>query len=93
MTTRVPSERAYSDWTVLLVEDRAELLELHREILASVGPRVVTAASGEEALARHESADPPVDAIFSDVDLPGISSSRTFPSTPMSLPNTSSHRA
>jgi PAS domain S-box-containing protein len=56
--------------TVLLVEDNAEVREVARERLESLGYRVEEAAHGAAALERLE-AGPSPDAVFSDVVMPG----------------------
>ncbi|HEX8308334.1 MAG TPA: PAS domain S-box protein [Allosphingosinicella sp.] len=57
--------------SVLLVEDNDHVREFACHLLDELGYRVVTASSGEEALERLESE--PVDILFSDVVMPGLS--------------------
>jgi CheY-like chemotaxis protein len=57
--------------TVLLVEDNDHVREFARHLLDELGYRVVTAASAEEALERLGTE--PVDLLFSDVVMPGLS--------------------
>jgi PAS domain S-box-containing protein len=56
---------------VLLVEDSPQVREFAQELLADLHCNVVAAASGEEALRRLE--EQPVDLVFSDVVMPGMS--------------------
>ena len=57
--------------TVLLVEDNDHVREFACNLLDELGYRVVTAASAEEALERLGAQ--PVDLLFSDVVMPGLS--------------------
>jgi PAS domain S-box-containing protein len=57
--------------SVLLVEDNDHVREFACHLLDELGYRVVTAASGEEALERLESER--FDILFSDVVMPGLS--------------------
>ena len=57
--------------TVLLVEDNLHVREFAEHLLADLGYRVLSAESGEEALAMLEREDP--DIVFTDVVMPGLS--------------------
>jgi PAS domain S-box-containing protein len=57
--------------TVLLVEDNAQVRQFAESLLDDLGCEVISAASGEEALRLLESR--PVDLVFSDVVMPGMS--------------------
>ena len=57
--------------SVLLVEDNDHVREFAHHLLDELGYKVVSAASGEEALERLEV--DPVDLLFSDVVMPGLS--------------------
>jgi PAS domain S-box-containing protein len=57
--------------SVLLVEDNDHVREFARHLLDELGYRVVSAASGEEALESLEAET--VDILFSDVVMPGLS--------------------
>ncbi|HET9640999.1 MAG TPA: PAS domain S-box protein [Allosphingosinicella sp.] len=57
--------------SVLLAEDNDHVREFAHHLLDELGYRVVSAASGEEALERLEAV--PVDILFSDVVMPGLS--------------------
>ncbi len=64
-------EKPPSGLSVLLVEDNDHVREFACHLLDELGYRVLTAASGEEALERLESES--VEILFSDVVMPGMS--------------------
>jgi signal transduction histidine kinase/CheY-like chemotaxis protein len=76
-TRRLPAAAAASDmrvpegWRVLLVEDNPELAAVTREVLAAAGCLVSTAGSADAAQAALDAPDPGVDAVLSDVRMPG----------------------
>jgi CheY-like chemotaxis protein len=53
------------------VEDNAEVSAFARDLLEDLGCTVFTVASGDEALDQLE--ETPVDVVFSDVVMPGLS--------------------
>ena len=57
--------------TILLVDDEAAIVRAVRTVLAANGYRVITAASGEEALAIYGRRDPEIDVVVMDLGLPG----------------------
>jgi PAS domain S-box-containing protein len=57
--------------SVLLVEDNAQVRRFAEDLLRDLGCEVVAAESGEEALERL--ANEPIDLLFSDVVMPGMS--------------------
>jgi PAS domain S-box-containing protein len=57
---------------VLVVEDEASILEATRRVLASHGYRVLTAASGEDALAVAAREPEPLDVLLTDVMMPNM---------------------
>ena len=59
--------------TVLLVEDEAVVRSMTRQMLRRDGWNVIEAGSGDEALQLLESMVTPIDALVSDVVMPGIS--------------------
>ncbi len=59
--------------TVLVVEDEAPVRELTRRILSAAGYRVVTAASGGDALLECERRGNDVDLLLTDVVMPRMS--------------------
>jgi CheY-like chemotaxis protein len=66
------SDAAAGDETVLLVEDEDLVRKVVSRILERAGYRVLVAGSGAEALAMCERAPTPVDALVSDVIMPGM---------------------
>jgi signal transduction histidine kinase/CheY-like chemotaxis protein len=64
--------------TVLLVDDDAAVCEVAREFLTRGGFRVLTAASGGEAVARVREAGASIDAVVLDLVLPDLSGEQTF---------------
>ena len=71
----VPQERARTDFpkglVVLLVEDNTEVRNFAEDLLRDMGCEVFSAADGVEALRLLETE--PVDLVFSDVVMPGMS--------------------
>jgi PAS domain S-box-containing protein len=59
--------------TILVVEDEESLREVAREVLESSGYRVLTAASGKEALSVAAAHPEPVRLLLTDVVMPGMS--------------------
>ena len=57
--------------TILVVEDSDDVLELARGHLSKLGYTVLTARSGEEALAAWDAAGGRVDLLFTDIVMPG----------------------
>ena len=66
------------DETILLVDDEAMILEIGEQLLAKLGYRVLTAASGKEALQRFKSASENIDLVILDLIMPGFSGGETF---------------
>ena len=58
--------------TVLAVDDDPAMLELVEEVLRPLGYRVLSAASGEEALEMAASQEERIDLLLTDVVLPKI---------------------
>ena len=58
--------------TVLAVDDDPTMLELVKELLTPMGYKVLSAASGEEALEMTASQQEKIDLLLVDVILPGI---------------------
>ena len=69
----VSGRRAPGPGTVLMVEDEESLRTVVDRILADEGYRVLTASSGEEALALADAEPGPIDLLVSDVVLGGMS--------------------
>ncbi len=59
--------------TILLVEDESGLRDLATRMLRSVGYDVICVSNGEEALAAMEGRGRPVNLLFTDVVMPGMS--------------------
>jgi PAS domain S-box-containing protein len=68
-----PRRRKYSRGTVLVVEDEERVRRLTCRILESCGFGVVEAADGQTALDLLHGGETPVDALVSDVVMPGMS--------------------
>jgi PAS domain S-box-containing protein len=62
--------------TVLLVDDEPPLLEVGRRILGGAGYQVLTAQSGEEALASLQGPDRRADLVILDLSMPGMGGHR-----------------
>ena len=58
--------------TVLAVDDDPAMLELVEEVLTPLGYKVLSAASGEEALEMATSQQEKIDLLLTDVVLPGM---------------------
>src|ERR1700741_300660 len=64
--------------TILLVEDNEDLREAAREILVSLGYRVITAGDGEEAVRAFEAHAKEIDLLFVDVVLPKLNGPEAY---------------
>ena len=58
--------------TILVAEDSAEVLDYSCKILTSLGYRILTASSGEEALQVAEAHTGEIQLLMTDVILPGM---------------------
>lgn len=58
--------------TVLAVDDDPSMLDLLEEVLKPLGYKVLSAASGEEALEKAASCQDKIDLLLTDVVLPGM---------------------
>ncbi|MCB2187445.1 MAG: PAS domain S-box protein [Deltaproteobacteria bacterium] len=67
-----PTDLLGGSETILLVDDEAPLREIGARVLASLGYRVLTAASGEEAVARYQLEGSDIDLVIMDMGMPGI---------------------
>jgi CheY-like chemotaxis protein len=72
----VRAKAAGATGTILVVEDQGPVRALATRILQVGGYTVLEAASGEEALAVEASHVGPIDLVFTDVVLPGMSGHR-----------------
>jgi CheY-like chemotaxis protein len=68
-----PSQLAQGSKTILLVDDETDIRELAALTLEEHGYRVLTAADAEEALLLGEKHGRDIDALVTDVMMPGIS--------------------
>jgi signal transduction histidine kinase/ActR/RegA family two-component response regulator len=68
-----PPEARSVSGTVMVVEDEAAVRELTTRVLERKGYRVIAVENGEQALAALEAADEPIDALVTDVVMPGLS--------------------
>ncbi|MGQ9618777.1 MAG: PAS domain S-box protein [Candidatus Aminicenantia bacterium] len=59
--------------TILVVEDEKEILELLKEVLESLGYKIITASRREEAVMKVEGCEGKIDLLLTDVVLPGTS--------------------
>ncbi len=64
--------------TLLLVDDEEIILEVTRQMLETLGHRVLVAKSGTEAVERYSAHQDSVDAVILDMIMPGMSGSETF---------------
>jgi len=63
---------------VLLVDDEAMVLEVNRDMLESLGYRVLAAGSGQEAIAVYMEKKEQIDLVILDMIMAGISGGETF---------------
>jgi CheY-like chemotaxis protein/anti-sigma regulatory factor (Ser/Thr protein kinase) len=74
MLAEARDQNSLAGLTVLAVEDQPDMLEYLRRVLEEQGARVISAASGAEALdaVRHAWSDGGVDLFLSDLGMPGM---------------------
>lgn len=74
------SEKTWAGETaqVLLVDDDDSILDVNREILETLGYKVLIAQSGEQALGIYESHHEKIDLIILDFVMPGMDGEETF---------------
>lgn len=75
--TMIKPEVPAGNETVLVVEDKAEVLDFCHDVLTQAGYIVLTAASGEEALAVSEHYEDQIHLLITDVILPGMNGRTT----------------
>ena len=73
-------------WTVLAVDDEPNILAALRRLLRSTGWRILTAGHAEEALALL--AKEPVDAVLSDMRMPGMDGVQLLERVSLGWPST-----
>jgi two-component system cell cycle sensor histidine kinase/response regulator CckA len=66
--------------TILLVDDETAIIEASKEMLESLGYRVVTAATGMEAVEIYQKLGHDVDLVILDMIMPVMGGARTFDS-------------
>jgi len=66
--------------TILLVDDERAILEVSKEMLETLGYKVITAAAGMEAVEIYQELRHSVDLVILDMIMPGMSGARTFDS-------------
>lgn len=64
--------------TILLIDDEAVIIDISREILEMLGYRVLTARTGQEAIALYTSRRGEIDLVILDMIMPGMSGGDTF---------------
>ena len=64
--------------TILLVDDERSIAEVMREILESLGYRVMTAGSGQEAIAIYMEKGKEIDLVILDMIMPGMGGGKAF---------------
>ena len=69
---RTPSQRAFGNETIMLVEDDADVRALARDILRSHRYTVIEAGSGEEALRLAAATTAPIHLLLTDVIMKGM---------------------
>ncbi|MFH1035972.1 MAG: PAS domain S-box protein [Pseudomonadota bacterium] len=62
--------------TVLLVDDEADIIKVGSEILGMYGYQVLTAGSGEDALALYQQHGGGIDLVIVDLNMPGMGGQR-----------------
>jgi two-component system, cell cycle sensor histidine kinase and response regulator CckA len=64
--------------TILLVDDEEGILEIGKSMIEALGYQVITARTGEEALACYESLKDQIDLVLLDMVMPGMNGGRVF---------------
>jgi CheY-like chemotaxis protein len=64
--------------TILLVDDEEMVRDVGAQLLEHLGHRVITAASGQEALERYRQNDGEIDLVILDMIMPGMSGGAVF---------------
>lgn len=64
--------------TVLLVDDNPMIIDVGRDMLVCLGYQVLTAASGEEAIAVYQAGRDRIDLVMLDMVMPGMGGGETF---------------
>ena len=77
MTSETPGNGA-QDPMILIVDDEQMVLEVGKAILQRLGHKVITAKSGEEALAHFTSHRESVGCVVLDLTMPGMDGKETY---------------
>ena len=64
--------------TIMLVDDENIILDVNREILETLGFRVLTASTGQEALNVYEAHSGEIDLVILDMIMPDIGGAEIF---------------
>ncbi|MFH1081631.1 MAG: response regulator [Pseudomonadota bacterium] len=64
--------------TILLIDDEEIIIDVSHEILESLGYRVWTARTGQEAIDLYKSRKNEIDLVILDMIMPGMSGGDTF---------------
>ncbi|MDA8123606.1 MAG: response regulator [Deltaproteobacteria bacterium] len=64
--------------TVLLIDDEEVIVEVTRDILETMGYRVLTASTGSEAIERYRMDKDRIDMVILDMIMPGMGGEETF---------------
>jgi signal transduction histidine kinase/ActR/RegA family two-component response regulator len=75
---RRPAARVSGSGTVLVVDDEATVRDLLRQMLETLGYRVLLDDNGEDALQRLKSGEESIDLVLLDVIMPGIGGVETL---------------
>jgi len=75
---RHPEERLTGNETILVVDDERNVAEVTKEILESLGYRVLTVGSGQEAISLYMERRDKIDLILLDMIMPGLSGEKTY---------------
>ena len=66
------------DEAILLVDDESSIIEVCRDILASLGYKIFTAGSGREAVALYALNKEKIDLVLLDMIMPGLNGAETY---------------
>ena len=73
--------------TILFVDDEDVIIDVNREILESLGYKVVAAKSGQEALEVYRKLQSKISLIILDMIMPGMDGEATYLARPESSDN------
>jgi len=75
---KVPEEPIRGTETVLLVDDEEKILEVGKEILETLGYRVITASGGQKAIDIYRMRKEEIDLVILDMIMPDMEGGTTF---------------